>query len=257
MTPIDVTELPAGRWGSKIASESEKLLSDVCVVVKRADLLALLKRLKKKGKKGGVVSLLQVATPLVDEASLFDVCCINCSQHVLVHETTIPVFCSTGCLKVWRGKVEAMALMDRAIVAPKPEPILLPKPEDQEPKVIELKAPATNGQVATMEIPAVIEDPEPTPAERVQFHVSGFLPDPRLSLSVSDCLRYIQLRADGLDDAGLRKALGGIDPSELAGLRRSLDTYATAYRLQGDGDLRKYLLDLLKDEMVSKGVRSS
>jgi len=88
----------------------------------------------------------------------------------------------------------------------------------------------------------------------IQGMVAAFQKDPRLSISVRHCLKYIQLKADGADEQSIRRALGGIDASEFAAVKKTLDKYATAYALQADGALRKFMLDLLQEEMPRHGV---
>jgi hypothetical protein len=192
------------------------------------------KKLSRKGIRCSIFEAREMLAEIMRERIAQDppppVLCAECSEKVvrsLVVGDGGLTFCSDRCKdKYFTDKKSVEQLLQ-----PPPEPT-------SEAVTSEVKGP---------------EELEQTMAARYQEMVAAFEKDPCLTMSVKDCIRYVILKADGLDEMGLKKALQ-IDSHELNGLKRSLDRFATAYRLQEDGDLRKYLLDLLKQELPSKGV---
>lgn len=95
---------------------------------------------------------------------------------------------------------------------------------------------------------------EQSTRSRLDGMISALVLDKRLSVGVRDCIRYLTLRADGVEPSEIKRTLK-VDASELGGLQKTLDSFATTMRLLESGDDRKYLTDNLKRQLVVLGVR--
>ncbi len=97
------------------------------------------------------------------------------------------------------------------------------------------------------------EPAEQTTRERVDAQIKALQVDRRLTVSVRDCMRFVNMKSELMADAEVKKALR-VDATEFAGLTNTLNHFATTLRLLESGDDRKYLCDCLKLQLIACGV---